>query len=508
MNRLVVVSNRIADVAPGAQAGGLAVAIGGLLQKRGGLWFGWSGKVAKDGGERTVELTTRGQIEYATVDLTPQEHHGYYTRFSNSVLWPLLHTLPELMTYNRRDAQIYRDVNARFADTVVPLLRPTDLIWIHDYHLLPLPGLLRQRGVHNPIGLFLHIPFASTDVVASVPDLPGLIKNMLAADLVGFQTPHDAENFAAAAQQFAGAVQPKRGWLQLGGERARIEAFPVEIDAREFARIAAEAENSSGTERLRRSLGQQKLILGVDRLDPTKGLLQRITALRRLLEKYADWQRRVTLLQIAVVSRHDVPSYRELRHELDRECGNLNGDLAEPDWAPLRLVAKAGPRDVIAGYMRHARVALVTPLRDGMNLVAKEFVAAQRPDDPGVLVLSRFAGAARQLTGAVLVNPHDADEVADALHGALGMDLPERQARWEAMWKAIEPTTSLGWGRAFLGALIRAAATRELTFAEAPIGIGLTRSDTERVRSALEARRGSPPAAASAGAPPPLHRTH
>ena len=510
MNRLVVVSNRIADLTPGTQAGGLAVALGGLLQKRGGLWFGWSGNVAKDGDEKTVEMTTRGAIDCATIDLTPHEHQGYYTRFSNSVLWPLLHTLPELMTYNRRDAQIYREVNARFADALVPLLRPTDLVWIHDYHLLPLPALLRQRGVHNPIGFFLHIPFAASDLIASVPDLPAMIKNMLAADLVGFQTGHDLENFCAAAQHFTGAVQPKRGWLQLGSRRIRVDAFPVEIDARDFAQLAADSAHTTSTERLRRSLGAQKLILGIDRLDPTKGLLNRVAALRRLLERNPDWQRRITLLQIAAVSRHDVPSYRELRRELDRETGNLNGDLGDPDWAPLRLVAKAGPRDVLAGYMRQARVGLVTPLRDGMNLVAKEFVAAQDPHDPGVLVLSRFAGAAQQLTGAVLVNPYDVDEVADALNAALRMELPERQARWEAMWRAIEATTSLGWGREFLGALIRAAAMPGATVPEPAPAHGVARADlAERVRSEIEPRRGSGPGAPPGLiAPPNLLRPH
>jgi trehalose 6-phosphate synthase len=502
MNRLVVVSNRVPDLAAGTQAGGLAVAIGGLLQRRGGLWFGWSGRTARDGTGKTVELASRGQVDYATIDLTPQEHQGYYTRFSNSVLWPLLHTLPELMVYNRRDAQIYREVNTRIADALVPLLRPTDLIWIHDYHLLPMPALLRARGVHNPIGFFLHIPFASADLIASVPDLPGMIKSMLAADLVGFQTAHDAENFSVAAQQLAGAVQPQRDCLQLGGRRTRISAFPVEIDAREFAQIATDAMHTASTERLRRSLGSQKLMLGVDRLDPTKGLLQRLAGLRRFLEKYPEWQRNATLLQIAAVSRHDVPSYRELRRELDRESGNLNGDLGDPDWVPLRLVAKAGPRHVLAGYMRRARVGLVTPLRDGMNLVAKEFVAAQDPHDPGVLVLSRFAGAARQLNGAVLVNPHDADEMADALHLALRMELPERQARWETMWRAIEGATSVGWGRAFLGALLRAAAHPELALTDAGGIRPATRSDlVERVRREMEPRRGPSSGTGAAVAP-------
>jgi len=510
MNRLVVVSNRVPALVAGSQAGGLAVALEALLQKRGGLWFGWSGRTAKDAAEKPVRLVSAGAVEYATVDLTPHEHEGYYSRFSNGVLWPLLHTMPELMAFNRRDAQTYREVNARFADALVRLLRPSDLIWVHDYHLLLLPALLRARGVHNPIGCFLHVPFATPDVIAAAPDVPGMLKGLLAADLVGFQTAHDLNNFTAAAQEMTGAVQLERSWLNLSGRRTRLGVFPVEIDAKVFCGIAAEALRAPASERLRRSLGTQKLILGVDRLDPTKGLLQRLAGLRRMMEKYPEWQRRATLLQIAAVSRNDVPTYRELRRELDREAGNLNSDLGDPDWVPLRLVAKAGPREVLAGYMRQARVGLVTPLRDGMNLVAKEFVAAQDPQDPGVLVLSRFAGAARQLGAAVMVNPYDPDEMADALHAALRMELPERQARWQEMWRVIEGTSSLGWGRGFLAALARAAAAPARSPAEdagslAAPHLGLV----ERVRSEIDTRRGTPPASAPAGvAPSSLLRPH
>jgi trehalose 6-phosphate synthase len=507
MNRLVVVSNRIPSMGAGAQAGGLAVALGALLQKRGGLWFGWSGRVGKAAAEKGVELASAGSLDYATLELTPFEHQGYYNRFSNGVLWPLLHTMPELMAYNRRDAQTYREVNARFADSLVPLLRPDDLIWVHDYHLLPLPALLRARGVRNPIGFFLHIPFAAPDVIASAPDLPGMIKGMLAADLVGFQTAHDVENFVAAAQEMAGAVLGEHCWLHLGGRQTRVGVFPVEIDSQEFAYTAALAWRAPPVERLRRSLGPVALVLGIDRLDPTKGLLHRLAGLRRLFEKYPEWQRRVTLLQIAAVSRDGVPSYRELRRELDREAGHLNSDLGDPDWVPLRLVAKPGPREVLAGYMRQAKVGLVTPLRDGMNLVAKEFVAAQDSQDPGALVLSRFAGAARQLGAAVLVNPYDADEVADALHVALRMELSERKARWQEMWQAIERASSLGWGRSFLAALIRAAAAPRL----APTESGNGRlSLAERVRSEIETGpvAGGPGANPTGLGPSPILRPH
>jgi trehalose 6-phosphate synthase len=455
MNRLVVVSNRVPAAGAGAQAGGLAVALEGLMTRRGGLWFGWSGEVAAEA--RTAPTRTRsvGKIEYATFDLTENDYDRYYNRFSNGVLWPLLHTMPELMLFDRRDLAAYREVNANLAARIVPRLGANDIIWIHDYHLMALPAQLRALGVTNPIGFFMHIPFASPDVLAAAPDVAGLIKDMLAADLVGFQTMADQDNFVAAAQSIAGAIQIPDLGLHLKGHQTRLGVFPVEIDPHEFAATATTAWRSPVTERLRRSLDRQSLVLGVDRLDPTKGLLERLAGVRRLFETQEKWRRRVTLLQIAAVSRKEVAAYRDLRLALDRETGALNADWGDPDWTPVRMVAKAGARDVVAGYMRQARVGLVTPLRDGMNLVAKEFVAAQDPQDPGVLILSRFAGAARQLTGSLMVNPHDPDDIAEALNGALAMTLAERQTRWETMWQAIAHTSALDWGQSFVSALLR-----------------------------------------------------
>ena len=468
MNRLVVVSNRVPAPSAGTQAGGLAVALDGLMDKRGGLWFGWSGAVVPSCTGRAAMVERAGGVEYATIDLTQEEHDRYYNAFSNGVLWPLLHTMPELMRYDRRDARVYREVNVRLATALQPLLRPTDIIWVHDYHLMPLPAALRARGVRNPIGFFLHIPFCAPDVLAAAPEMSELVRDLLAADLIGFQTDNDLANFAAAAQMLAGAVRGAGNSLFFAGRRVRLGVFPVEIEARSFARSAAEMSESPAVRRLRRSLDGQRLILGVERLDPTKGLLQRLAGLRRLLEKRQDWCGHVTMLQIAAMSRKDVDSYRALRAALDREAGALNADLGEPDWQPLRLVAHGIDRATVAGTMRQSRVGLVTPLRDGMNLVAKEFVAAQDPADPGVLVLSRFAGAARQLEAALLVNPHDPDAMADALDLALRMGLEERQARWRALWAAIEHRSPLVWGRSFVAALLRSTTLRP---AKAPVAM-------------------------------------
>ena len=456
MNRIVVVSNRVpVPSTGGAQAGGLAVALGDLMERRGGLWFGWSGRVADDSSHH-VEVQNHNGVQYATIDLTRDEHERYYNDFSNGTLWPLLHSMPEHMVFDRRAATAYRQVNERMTDALLPLLRPTDVVWVHDYHLMSMPAVLRARGMTGPIGFFLHVPFPSPDMLASVPEAGALIRDLLAADLIGFQTANDVENFANAAHRLAGAMRlPGGNGLQVGGRRVRLGAFPVEIEAREFAATAETAWRSPATERLRRSLQGQKLILGVDRMDPTKGLLQRLNGFRRLLETRPDWRRRTTLLQVAAESRKEVTAYRDLRLALDREAGAINSEWGEADWTPLRIVARGGTRDVMAGYMREARVGLVTPLRDGMNLVAKEYVAAQDPQDPGVLILSKFAGAARQLTAALLVNPHDPDELADAMDTALRMGLPERQDRWQTLWRAIEGTSASAWGRSFLAALIR-----------------------------------------------------
>ena len=460
MNRIVVVSNRVQVLKEGTpSAGGLAVALDDLMARRGGLWFGWSGTVSKDT-THSVAMTQVGPMQYATIDLTAEEHERYYNDFSNGTLWPLLHSMPGDMGFDRRSALAYRQVNQRMTDALVPLLRPTDLIWIHDYHLMAMPAMLRARGVNAPIGFFLHVPFPSPDMLASVPEAGALIRDLLSADLLGFQTSNDVENFAAAAHRLAGATRLASGnGLQLGERRVRLGAFPVEIEAREFAAMAETAWRAPATERLRRSLNGQNLILGVDRMDPTKGLPQRLAGYRRLLETRPDWRSRVTLLQIAAESRKEVMVYRDLRMQVDREAGAINSEWGEPDWTPVRIIARGGARSTVAGYMREARVGLVTPLRDGMNLVAKEYIAAQDPQDPGVLVLSKFAGAARQLGTALLVNPHDADELADAMDRALTMTLSERHERWQTAWRAIESATPACWGRNFLAALTRSSLT-------------------------------------------------
>jgi trehalose 6-phosphate synthase len=423
------------------------------------VWFGWSGEVVETASPEP-RVVTKDNVTFATIDLSAVEHDGYYSGFANGVLWPLMHLMPHLVQYRRQDAEVYAKVNARMAEALVPLLKPDDVIWVQDYHLLLMPAELRARGVKNPIGFFLHIPFPSADMLNTVPGMDRLVRGMLAADLIGMQTTRDVTNFLAAACQIGQARQIEPGLLRAGGSMVRVGAFPVEIEPEPFAALAVKAVSADPARRMKASLIGQSLVLGVDRLDPAKGLAERLDAFGRLLERKPEWRGRASLLQIAAASRQDVASYRSLRRDIEAIAGRINAAYGEPDWTPVRLVTRAVKRDTIAGYMRMARVCLVTSLRDGMNVVAKEFVAAQNPADPGVLVLSRFAGAAEQLKDAVLVNPNDPEAMTDVLDAALRMDLAARKQRWARLWHVLQLRSAHEWGVEFLAALEEAVAER------------------------------------------------
>ncbi len=439
MSRLVIVSNRVPTPRPrgGAQAGGLAVALGEALSGREALWFGWSGETAPDATAPTV--TTLGQTTYATLPLTEGERRGYYGGFSNGTLWPLLHYRMGLAEFRREEHETWRAVNARFAAALAPMLRPDDVLWVHDFHLFPFAAALRALGAQQKIGFFLHVPFPPPALFDALPQGQRLLADLAGYDLIGVQTGSDADNLRDALTRI--------------GVTAPVAAFPVGMDAAGFAHEAARAMALQETKRLAGSLGGRALILGVDRLDYSKGLPQRFRGYAALLKRFPEHRRRVTFLQVAPVSRNEVAQYRALRRELDELAGRINGEYGDVDWIPIRWMTRALPRATLAGFHRLARIGLVTPLRDGMNLVAKEFVAAQDPDDPGVLVLSRFAGAATELAGAVLVNPHDPDEIAEGLDAALRMEKPERQRRFAADRGVLATNSAGDWARGFLAAL-------------------------------------------------------
>ena len=441
MGRLIVVSNRVPPPRERNQlAGGLAIGLKEALKDQDAMWFGWSGTThGHTDGKRDVTTTEVGRVTFATVDLSDHEFKGFYQGFSNAILWPLLHYRVGLMEYKRDELETYLDVNRMFAEHLAPLLAPDDTVWVHDYHLFPMGEALRKLGVANRIGFFLHIPFPPQALFAALPGGAQLVRSLAAYDVVGVQTDQDRDQLNEC--------------LAHENVERRAETFPIGIDPVEFATQAKRAVLKAEAKRMTASMGDRALILGVDRLDYSKGIPQRFRGFAQLLNRFKAHRNKVTFLQIAPVSRGDVPEYRALRRELDELAGRVNGEHAEFDWIPLRYLTRSMARPTLAGFHRLARVGLVTPLRDGMNLVAKEYVAAQDEADPGVLILSSFAGSAPSLEGAILVNPHDPDEIAEALDQALRLSLSERQSRWRTMNEAVHRETASAWAKSFLAAL-------------------------------------------------------
>jgi trehalose 6-phosphate synthase len=457
MSRLIVISNRVTaqSSASGAQ-GGLWVALGAALRQYRGIWFGWSGeKTAKFTGR--IDLQRHESVTTATIDLEEQDIDEYYNGYANRTLWPLFHYRVDLAEYDRSFGSGYERVNDRFAGTVAPLIEEDDLVWVHDYHLIPLGSQLRQRGVRNRIGFFLHIPWPPARLLVSLPFHERLVRSMLAYDLVGFQTEEWLESFRHYVERELGAVMDADGTVHLDGRTVKAAVFPIGIDYDEFKQAADSDTAQQAYGRLRKSAEGKHIIVGVDRLDYSKGLEERFNGYRRFLEEHEDCLGKVFLLQIAPPSRGEVHTYEDIRERLDELSGRINGEFAAIDWVPIRYVNQGYPREDLAGFYRAAEIGLVTPLRDGMNLVAKEYVAAQDPEDPGVLILSRFAGAALQLTDALLVNPYSKDEISDAIAAALAMPKAERIRRWRTMIDNVRDENVVAWREAFVKALVGVA---------------------------------------------------
>ena len=452
--RLVVVSNRVADPHKPA-AGGLAVALAEALSKSGGLWFGWSGRLLKPGGpaEGSVQQRQSGGVTLATLDLNRQDHDSYYLGYSNSVLWPVFHGRLDLADFNSDHIAGYRRVNRLMARALLPLLQDDDTLWVHDYHLIPLAAELRALGCRQRIGFFLHIPMPPPAIFAAIPQHEWLMRSLFAYDLLGLQSETDVAHFDRYACTEAHAQTPAAHQYAAFGAALQVQSFPIGIDVGEFERLASGSESTDMFERMRSEYKHGRMLLGIDRLDYSKGIPQRVRAFRDLLDRYPEVHSEATLVIVASPSRDSVHAYSDLREELEGLCGATNGDYGELDWVPVRYIHRMVPRERVPGLCRAACVGLVTPLRDGMNLVAKEYVVAQDPDDPGVLVLSRFAGAAEQLQEALLVNPYDAHGMADAIHRALQMPLAERKQRHQALLARIREFDVHWWRREFLSAL-------------------------------------------------------
>ncbi|OWT77312.1 MULTISPECIES: alpha,alpha-trehalose-phosphate synthase (UDP-forming) [unclassified Achromobacter] len=453
MSRLIVISNRVAPIAEGKPtAGGLAVGVFDALKQAGGVWFGWNGEITEGStAPEEVREESRDNITYATVGLSRSDYDLYYRGFSNGTLWPVFHYRPDLSRYDRREYAGYLKVNEWLVARLKPLLKPDDRLWVHDYHLLPFAQACRRAGIRNRIGFFLHIPFPAEQIMATVPPHRELVEAMCEYDQLGFQSDGDRRAFTDYVRRRMGGSRVVDRAIELDGKRIGVGAYPIGIYPDEIQKLSLKHSSSKQITNLKQGLLQRRLMLSVDRLDYSKGLLERFTAFERLLENKAEHRGKVSFIQIAPPSRSDVEQYRHIRRQLETAAGRINGRFSDLSWTPLRYINKSYDRSLLMSLFRASQVGYVTPLRDGMNLVAKEYVAAQPPDDPGVLVLSEFAGAAEELAdGALLVNPYDTDGMADTLHRALTMPLPERLERYKTMLGRLNDNNLSHWRDRFL----------------------------------------------------------
>ncbi|MBD2842117.1 alpha,alpha-trehalose-phosphate synthase (UDP-forming) [Erythrobacter rubeus] len=455
-SRLVVISNRVAVPkargAAGAQ-GGLAGALNAALRDRGGLWFGWSGQESED---RTGNINVQrgGGVTTATIDLSTRDVDEYYNGYANSTLWPLFHYRIDLAEFENETGRGYERVNERFAESVMPLIEEDDLVWVHDYHLIPIGDRLRELGAKNRIGFFLHTPWPPTRLLTSLPFHERLVRTMLSYNLIGFQTEEWLSSFVHYCETELGAeVEKESGRITHEGRTTTARAYPIGIDWDHFQEQGDSGEARQATQRLLSSTRHRTGMIGVDRLDYSKGLPERIDGIGRFFDQHPERVRDLVFIQIAPPSREDVESYQKIRAELEQKTGQINGARSEVDLVPIRYVNQGYSHAELYGFFRGAKIGLVTPLRDGMNLVAKEYVAAQDPNDPGVLILSDFAGAAHQLgcggNGALLVNPHSPDALARAIETALDMPLGERKSRYEAMIETVRDDNVQAWTKTF-----------------------------------------------------------
>ena len=455
MQRVLIVANRLpvtvkatdAGVDVQRSSGGLATGLLRPHEQSGGLWIGWSGAPEELTADQRSELDEQlAAMRLVSVPLTADQVTRYYENFSNGVLWPLFHYLLDQVPLHVRDWDAYAEVNERFADIVAEHYRPGDLIWVHDYQLLLLPDLLRKRLPDARIGFFLHIPFPSEELFRTLPERDRLLRGLLGADLVGFHTPAYLRHFAASLTQLGLTVEIDK--VQLSGREVRLSVFPMGIDAAAFMKLAEDPAVQQEATALR-SDESVRLLIGVDRLDYTKGIPQRLLSYERMLQTHPELRERVRLVQVAVPSRTGVEAYQEYRALVEGLVGRINGDFGTPRWVPVHYIFRSLSEQELVALYRAADVMLVTPLRDGMNLVAKEFVAS-RTDGDGVLVLSEFAGASWELPEAIQVNPYDVDGMAESTYRALTMDPDERRSRLTPLRTRVETYDVHRWAATFL----------------------------------------------------------
>lgn len=464
--RLITVSNRLPIVVARADdgewqiepgSGGLISALAPMLRDRGGVWIGWPGVVEEELanlGSLLARATEESGYALRPVLLTTNEHDKFYLGFSNEIIWPLFHDLQTRCNFDPTYWATYEAVNRKFARAVAQYSRAGDYIWVHDYHLINVASELRALGIVNAIGFFLHIPFPSLDIFLKLPWRFQILRALLDYDLIGFQTLRDRQNFIQCVRELLKDVSIHgEGPLimaQIGARAVRIGTFPVGIDVRTFARQAASPVVADAAQHIHEALPDRTIIFSTDRLDYTKGIPEKLAAFRHALLQYPELQERVTLVQAVVPSRTDIREYAGLKAEVERLVGEINGQFTRAGWVPIHYIYHRLEHTELLAYYRSSAIALITPLKDGMNLVAKEYCACSRDD--GVLILSEFAGAAAQLSGALLVNPYDVAGVAEAIYQAWTMDQEQRHARMRNLRRAVRDHDIFWWLGSFLQA--------------------------------------------------------
>ena len=443
-----MISNRVMlpSLTNKESAGGLGVAIEESLKKNGGVWFGWSGEISNEENIQP-EILKNENVTYVTLKLSPENYDNFYNGYSNASLWPLLHYRLDLVEYSKKKYTGYQRVNNIFSDLINPFLLKEDIIWIQDYHFILLARELRKKKCTNKMGFFLHVPWPSKEVLMTLPDHKEIVESLLDFDVIGFQTKSYVLSFLDYIIREMNGTIDTDGFVFAKGKKVKVQHFPISIDTEKFVELSKNAVGSTHVNRLVESLGKSNLIIGVDRLDYSKGIINRFKAYENLLEKYPEHKRNSTLMQIAPISRGDVWQYKELRQELETEAGHINGLYSDFDWTPIRYLNRGFNRKILAGFFRRSQIGLVTPFRDGMNLVAKEYVAAQDPSNPGVLILSQFAGAAEELDGAIIVNPYDIEAITEAINISLKMSSEEKLHRWIRMMEQINEFDIHKWSK-------------------------------------------------------------
>jgi trehalose 6-phosphate synthase/phosphatase len=464
--RLIIVSNRLpvtvraehGEPVVHMSVGGLATGLRVPHERSGGLWIGWPGDLGElDPASRENVLRQLAELRTVPLELDQREVEVFYEQISNGVLWPNFHDRIDRLPLRIEGWDVYETVNARYADAVAEQYRPGDVVWVHDYQLMRVPVLLRERIPKARLGFFLHIPFPNPEVYFALPTRDWLVEGMMGADLVGFHTRRFVGHFRAALRRLFGLEMDAAGYVAWRGRRVRLGVFPISVDTAGLAARAATPEVDAVVSELQlASTPGARLLVGIDRLDYSKGIPRRFLAVERLLATRPEWRERIRFVQVAVPSRGRVAAYREFRDEVERLVGRINGRFGTPTWTPIHYMHRSVSTDVVLGLCRAADVLLVTPLRDGMNLVSKEF-AASRIDEDGVLILSEFAGAADELTDALLVNPYDVDGTAEAIHTALTMDPAERRRRMRALRQQVSANDVHRWVTSFLETLASTA---------------------------------------------------